>query len=224
MLELRHCRPAFFEFRRVVHGPMDLVKINGFGLQAAQAVFTLAANRISLQQVMDFPLSIPTQTTFGEDIRTRTVPTRQGAGHHFFRVAGAIDRRGINPVDSQFQCAMNRRDGRVVILITPCELPTGAANGPSPEAHRRDEQIRIAELFRFHVIKCFCFHDVFLFFLLCVPNSQGPNPTDYCFNVSCHPPPSAFTRVTAATSCRPRSWVALNSTFSTVLSAVATSR
>src|SRR5204862_4033761 len=106
-----------------------------------------------------FPLSIPTQTTFGEDIRTRTVPTRQGAGHDFFRVAGAIDRRGINPVDSQFQCAMNRRDGRVVILITPCELPTGAANGPSPEAHRRDEQIRDSKSLRLHLTASRCLPD-----------------------------------------------------------------
>ena len=139
LLELRHCRPAFFEFRRVVHGPMDLVKINGFGLQAAQAVFTLAANRISLQHVMDFPLSIPTQTTFGEDIRTRTVPTRQRAGYDFFRVAGAIDGRGINPVDSQFQGPMNRRDGRAVILSAPGELPTRAADRPGAEADGRDE-------------------------------------------------------------------------------------
>src|SRR5439155_5942160 len=99
LLELRHCSPAFFEFRRVVHRPMDLVKVNGFDLQPAQAVFTLAANRISLQHVMDLPMAIPTQTTFGEDIRTRTVPTRQRAGYDFFRVAGAIDGRGINPVD-----------------------------------------------------------------------------------------------------------------------------
>src|SRR5216117_3189207 len=118
---------------------MDLVKINGFGLQAAQAVFTLAANRISLQHVMDFPLSIPTQPTFGEDIRARTVPTRQRAGDDFFRVACAIDRRGIDPVDSQFQSAMNRRDGRVIILSTPGELPARAANGPGAEAHGRDE-------------------------------------------------------------------------------------
>src|SRR5207245_4706072 len=76
LLELRHGGPAFFKFRRVVHGPMDLVKVNGFDPQSAQAVVTLAANRISLQHVMDFPLSIPAQTTFGEDIRTRTAPAR----------------------------------------------------------------------------------------------------------------------------------------------------
>src|SRR5439155_9138539 len=139
LLELRHGRPAFFEFRRVIHWPMDLVEVNGINAQPAQAVFTLAANRISLQHVMDFPLSIPTQTTFGEDVRTRTLPDRQRTGHNFFRVAGAIDRRSINPVDSQFQCAMNRRDGRVVILCAPGELPAGATDGPGPEAHGRDE-------------------------------------------------------------------------------------
>ena len=74
--------------------------VNGFDLQAAQAVFAHAANGIGPQHVMDFPLSVPTQTTFGEDIRTRAAPTRQRAGDNFFRVARAIDRRGINPVDS----------------------------------------------------------------------------------------------------------------------------
>src|SRR2546426_7656814 len=127
LLELRHGRPAFFEFRRVIHGPMDLVEVNGINAQPAEAVFTLAANGISLQYVMDFPLSIPTQTTFGEDIRTRATPARQRACDHFFRVAGSIDGRGINPVDSPFQRAMNCRDGRVVILSAPGELPAGAA-------------------------------------------------------------------------------------------------
>src|SRR5882672_5411569 len=133
LLELRHGRPAFFEFRRVVHGPMDLVEVNGFDAQPAQAVFTLAANRILLQHVTDFPVAIPTQPTFSEDIRTRTMPARQRAGDNFFRVAGAIDRRGINPVDSAFQCAVNCGDGRVVILSTPGELPARAANGPGAE-------------------------------------------------------------------------------------------
>src|SRR5258708_5585557 len=41
---------------------------------------------------------------------------------------------------------------------------------------------------------------------------------------ACQPPPKALTRVTAATSCWPRNAVAVNSTFSAVLSAVATSR
>src|SRR5207249_11383120 len=116
---------------------MDLVKVNGFDLQSTQAVFTLAANRISLQHVMDFPLSIPTQTTLGKDIRTRAVPVRQRARDDFFRVACAIDRRAIDPVDSQSQRAMNRRDGRVIILSTPGELPARAANGPGAEAHGR---------------------------------------------------------------------------------------
>src|SRR6266702_7496241 len=123
LLELRHGRPAFFEFRSVIHGPMDLVEVNGINAQPAQAVFTLAANGISLQYVMDFPLSIPTQTTFGEDIRARTAPARQRARDDFFRVAGAMD----------------RRDGRVVILSAPSELPARAADGPGAEAHGRDE-------------------------------------------------------------------------------------
>src|SRR5207253_7153119 len=116
-----------------------LVEVNGINAQPAQAVFTLAANGISLQCVMDFPPSIPTQTTLGEDIRTRSLPARQRAGDNFFRVAGAIDRRGINPIDSQFQCPMNRRDGRAVILSAPGELPARAANGPGAETHGSDE-------------------------------------------------------------------------------------
>src|SRR6266853_6007215 len=76
LLELRHGRPAFFEFRSVIHGPMDLVEVNGINAQPAQAVFTLAANGISLQYVMDFPLSVPTQSTLGKDIRPRTPPAR----------------------------------------------------------------------------------------------------------------------------------------------------
>src|SRR5205814_5581416 len=118
---------------------MDLVKVNGFDLQAAQAFLALTANGISLQHIMDFPLFVPTQTTFGEDIRTRAAPTCQRAGDNFFRVAGAIDRRGIDPVDSQFQGAMNRRDGGVVILSAPGEFPARTADRPGAKADGRDE-------------------------------------------------------------------------------------
>ena len=61
-----------------------------------------------------------------------------------------------------------------------------------------------------------------------VPISANPGDEWVClrhsFIVSCHPPPSDFTKVAAATSCWPRNCTVLNSTFNSVLSAVATSR
>ena len=125
LLELRHCRPAFFKFGGVIDGPMNLVKINGINTQAPQAVFTLLANRISLQHIVNFPLPIPTQTTLREDIRTRTLPTRQRVGDDFFRVAGAIDRSSINPVDTQIESRFNRTYGFAFVLRPPVDAPTG---------------------------------------------------------------------------------------------------
>src|SRR5439155_26961246 len=58
---------------------------------------------------------------------------------------------------------MDRRDGRLAILLAPTKFPTGSADSPSAETDRCYEQIGVTEplcfyirlRFRFHV---FCSH------------------------------------------------------------------
>ena len=139
---------------------MDLVEVNSFDPQPAQTVFALASNGVCLQHVVNLPMFIPTQSAFGENIRPLARPRFQRPGDNFLRVAHAVNRGGINPVDAQFERAMDGGDGRFVVLLAPGEFPACTADGPCAEAHGGDEQVRIAESFRFHRSSCVCVHSV----------------------------------------------------------------
>jgi len=58
---------------------------------------------------------------------------------HNERVAHAVNRGGVNPVDAHFERAMDGGDGRFVVLLAPGEFPACTADGPCAEAHGRDE-------------------------------------------------------------------------------------
>src|SRR5258705_1472632 len=96
-LELRHGRPSLFEFRGVVHRPMDLVEINSFHAQAAQAVFTLAANGVCLEHFANLAAAIATESTLGEDVGPSTRPLGECTGNDLFGVAEAIYGGRIDP-------------------------------------------------------------------------------------------------------------------------------
>src|SRR5882762_9749603 len=108
---------------------------------------------------MSLTLRVPAESAFGEYIRSWPGPGRERASDHLFGVAQAINRRGVDPVHAQLERSMNRGHGVVVILFSPGELPARAANGPGPVAHRRDKEIGISKLFRFHMIKCSMSHN-----------------------------------------------------------------
>src|SRR5437867_1181431 len=103
---------------------------------------------------MSLTLCVPPESAFGEYIGPRPRPCRERPGDDLFRVTQAIDRRGIDPVHAQLQRAVNGGDGVVVVLFSPGELPSCAANRPGAVADGCNEQIRISELFCFHIIKC----------------------------------------------------------------------
>src|SRR5882762_7648710 len=104
---------------------------------------------------MSLTLRVPAQAAFSEHIWPRTPPTLQRPGNHFFRVTQAIHRRGVDPVDAQLEGAVDRGDRIVVILISPCELPSRAATCPRSKTHGSDAKIRISKLFGFHVTRRF---------------------------------------------------------------------
>src|SRR5215472_167385 len=61
-----------------------------------------------------------------------------------------IDCGRVDPVDTQLQCAMDRRDRIPILLRTPGKFPASTANGPGAKADPRNVQIGIPKFSRFH--------------------------------------------------------------------------
>src|SRR2546426_403052 len=70
-------------------------------------------------------------------MRTAVEPG-QRFGHDALRLAEAVRGCGVDPVDPKIQRAVNRRNGLLVVLGAPAELPTTAADGPGTEPHPGD--------------------------------------------------------------------------------------
>ena len=146
--------PSLFEGRAAIgRRPVHLVKIDGFDLQPAKAVFAFTANGIGAESLGDFPFFIPAQNTLCEDMGARATPFPQCAGNDFFRMAQAVDGGGVDPIDAKLKRAMNRGNGVRIILVAPGKFPAGTANGPRSKTDGRDLEVRVSELARFH--SCF---------------------------------------------------------------------
>jgi hypothetical protein len=66
-------------------------------------------------------------------------------------VAHSINGGRVDPVNAKVERAMDRRDGRLVILLAPTKFPTRSADSPGAEADGCYEQIGVTEALRFHV-------------------------------------------------------------------------
>src|SRR4029450_12855601 len=110
--------------------PMDLIKIDPVDLEPAQTIFTFAPNGIDLQSPMHISLFVPEKTAFGEKVRPWSRPSFDRGGYNFFGVTYTVYSRGIDPVDTQFQCPMDRCNGSFVALFPPAEFPAGTADSP----------------------------------------------------------------------------------------------
>ena len=131
-----HFGPAFF-YINIRIGPMDLPKVQPFHIQPPQTVLAFLPYRIRLKAVGDNPVFTPDQGILGENIRLVAKPLN-GLAHHLFRMAPAIGRSGINPIDPFFDCPMDGLDGILVVLGAPVIVSVRAADGPGTDAQRRD--------------------------------------------------------------------------------------
>jgi hypothetical protein len=52
----------------------------------------------------------------------------------------SVDGGGVDPVHAQFERAMNRGDGVVIVLMSPSEWLARTPNGPSPVTNWIDVQ------------------------------------------------------------------------------------
>src|ERR1700736_1645984 len=66
-------------------------------------------------------------------------------------MAHSINGGGVDPVNAEVECAVDRGDRRFVVLLAPTKFPAGTTDGPGAKADWRDEQIGVTESLRFHL-------------------------------------------------------------------------
>lgn len=100
-----------------------MVEVNYIDGEATQAVFHFSPDRISLQRDTYLAMAVPGSAAFGEYVGSRTGPVLERGADDLLRVPEAVDSGRVDPVDSEFERAMNGCDGVIVVLRSPCELP-----------------------------------------------------------------------------------------------------
>ena len=162
VLQLGHRGPSLFDVS-ILHRPVDLVEVDRLHLEAAQAVFHLAAD---LQQGAPDPaLVVPHHAALGEEewldrrLLHRLPDDRLG-------VAKAVDGRRVDPVDAEVDGLADGRDGGVIVLRPPGEGPVAAAYGPRAKSDRREPHLRIAKLSQLHSLAPCCLDLPLLLFIL----------------------------------------------------------
>src|ERR1700674_10566 len=102
---------------------MDLVEVDHIDGEAAEAVLDFAADRVGTQYFLHLTLGIPAQAAFGKNVGPGAAPVLQRAGDDFLGVSQTVDSGCVDPVDAEFERAVNGGDGVFVVLRTPGELP-----------------------------------------------------------------------------------------------------
>src|SRR2546421_1705785 len=164
-VKVRHANPAHLAFGlqrgeslpglfdtgfAVLRRPVHLVEIDGVDLEAAETVLAFAANGNGTELLPNFPFFIPAQNAFGENVGARAAPFLQRARYDFFGVAQAVNGGSVDPVDAQFQCAMNCSDGIGVVLRTPGKFPAAATESPGAKSDPGNCEIGVSQFSRFH--------------------------------------------------------------------------
>jgi hypothetical protein len=129
-LRLGQGAPTLFDIA-IGHRPVNLIKVDGVDAQPPQARLTLTANRVGLQSTADLARFIPHARALREYVRPDGSPS-QRARHHFFRMAQAVDRGGIDPIDAVVERRVDRRHGLRVILWANFHPPPPIAHAPTP--------------------------------------------------------------------------------------------
>src|SRR5208283_1965183 len=146
-----HSLPGFFQTGAVIGGrPVHLIQVDRVELQATEAIFAFLADGTRGKRGGDFAIGAPGENALGEYVRPRTAPLFQCARNNFFRMTQTINGSSINPIDSEFKRAVNRRDGVGIFLWTPGKFPTRTAGGPGAESRRSNVKIGIPKFARLH--------------------------------------------------------------------------
>jgi hypothetical protein len=115
---------------------VDLVEIDDIDPQSPQAVLDFSSDGVRLEAVDDVFLFVPEQTALGEyQGPLGAADLFESLGDDLFRVAHAVDRRRVEPVDAAINGAPNGGDRVGIVLRPPAEY-AGAADGPGTETDR----------------------------------------------------------------------------------------
>ena len=120
---------------------MNLIEIDLGDPESAQAVFHFGSDRVGAEHFLHLAAGVPAQAPLGENVGARARPSLESPGDDLFGMPQTVDGGGVDPVHAQFERAMNRGDGVVIVLMSPSELPAGTPNGPSPVTNWSDVQI-----------------------------------------------------------------------------------
>ncbi len=137
--EFDHFTPGILDGRSTIVWPVKLVEIDALDAQAAQRDFTFASDgrgsKDSLSGLQGI-VRVPDEAAFCEDQRTfRQRQIVQKFSDHLFGVAESIHRRGIDPVDAQFQRMPHRGNRFRVILRPPTKRPAASADRPRAKSN-----------------------------------------------------------------------------------------
>ena len=88
---------------------------------------------------------MPAHGALGKNVGLWPGEFLQGAANDLFRVAQAVDCRRVDPVDPELQSPVDCRNGLVIVLWAPGELPVATANGPCAKSDRSEVKVRVAE-------------------------------------------------------------------------------
>ena len=92
----------------VVVRPVNLIEVDDINPEALQARFAFAADACAREIVPDVVLPIPDQSALaGDDDAGAAIG--DGVANDFLAVAESVYRRGIDPVDAEFEGAVNGR-------------------------------------------------------------------------------------------------------------------
>src|SRR4051812_24322718 len=114
---------------------MELVQIDALDAEPAQRRLALAADLAERSDRILHAVVAPNHPALGEDERTIfSAAFRQHPAHDFLGVTEPIDGSGVDPIDTALDGVIHRRNGFVVVLRSPRECPTPAANRPGAES------------------------------------------------------------------------------------------
>src|SRR5713226_7213103 len=105
LLQCGEGTPALFNIGIRI-GPVDLIQVDDVNAEPFQTSFDFTPQRGGFEIMAHFPMLIPHQGTLGEYIGP--LAPLDSLAYHGFRVAQAIDRGGIDPVDTHIQRAPDR--------------------------------------------------------------------------------------------------------------------
>src|SRR5713101_9642717 len=129
---------------------MDLVKIDHVDGKAPKTVLDFAADRVGIQYFLHLTVGTPPQAALGKDVRSEAAPLLKSTADHFLGVYQTVHGGRVDPVDAEFERAVNSGDGLVVVLRPPGELPARPADRPSSVADGSDMQVGVAKLAYLH--------------------------------------------------------------------------